>query len=83
VILVVFLLGWGLGIERGVDGKFVVDSPDSFGEAVQNILNGAQSSWSNFITFFEPVTDTYGPTSALILIAVLLLSVGYWVFARG
>ncbi len=80
VVLIIYLLGSALGVRTGEGGRFIVDNPGSFGNAVQNVLNALASLWSGI---FGPIAATYGVLGTVMLLAVFLLAVGYWVHLRG
>jgi hypothetical protein len=79
----IYVLGIVFGVHRDSQGRFLVDHTGNIGQAVENTLNALSSVWARGVDFFEPVLSTYGPSWTIVLLAALLLSVAYWVLARG
>jgi hypothetical protein len=81
--LVIYLIGRAFGIRWDQSGRFVAEKPQTLGGAGQNVVGGLHSVWGGFVHFFDPVVLAYGPFLTIVLVVVLLLAVGYWVFVRG
>ncbi len=81
--LVVYLVGWGFGVTRDDSGRFVSANQTFVGRALESVANFAVGAWEGAVRFFHPVVETYGDTLTIALFGVLLLVIGYWLFARG
>ena len=81
--LVIYLIGRGFGIRWDQSGRFVAEQPQSLGAAAHNVGGGLAAVWGALVHFFDPVVLAYGPFFTVVLIVVLLLTIGYWVFIRG
>lgn len=82
-ILVIFIVGWGFGIHWEKGPGFVTENGSVVGKALVNLLNGVQTIWHYVIGFFSPVVATYGLGWSVLLLSLLVLASGFWVFARG
>jgi len=65
-----------LGLRRAGSG-FVVDRPDSFGEAVSNANVLLRTILVEVNAFLQPVVAHYGPVWTAVMIALLLSAFGY------
>jgi len=82
VVLVLYLAARALGVHR-VDGRWVAGWTGGIAGVWQNLEAGLQSIWSRAAGLVDPLLMTYGPTLTIVLVGVLLLGIGYWVFIRG
>lgn len=81
--LVIYLIGRAFGIRWDQSGRFVAEKPQTLGGAGSNVAGGLAAVWGGFLHIFDPVILAYGPFFTVVLVVVLLLAVGYWVFIRG
>jgi hypothetical protein len=79
----VFIVGWGLGVERDAEGRMILEPPSSFGAALGNVGDGLETAWSRIAGMLGPVIEVYGQTWTMILVGMLFLSLAYWIFLRG
>lgn len=83
ITVVVVMFSWIFGIHTVPGGRFAVDNESGFGNFLETVLNAAAGVFSEVVDFFDPVVLAYGPTWTLVLVGVLLLGTGLWVFARA
>ncbi|MBM3285856.1 MAG: hypothetical protein FJY88_00675 [Candidatus Eisenbacteria bacterium] len=83
IALVIYLLGRAFGIRWDASGRFVAQPPTTVGGVGGNVAGGIHSIWSGVLGLMSPVVALYGGSLTIILVVVLLLALGYWIFIRG
>jgi hypothetical protein len=83
IAAIIYGVGWGFGIHQDTGGRFVTAQTSQVALACANVANAAVSMWDDVEGFFKPVVNRYGKLWTIIIVAVLLLSIGYLIFIRG
>jgi len=79
-ILFLFLRGFGV---TWANGKASLNFPATTAEFWSNVKTAVQPLWAQLLVFFQPAIDVYGPLATLVLLALGLFAIFYFVFVRG
>ena len=79
-ILFLFLRGFGV---TWASGKAHLNFPATTAEFWSNVKAAVGPLWAHLLTFFQPAIDVYGPLATLVLLALGLFAIFYFVFVRG
>lgn len=80
---VVYVLGRAIGVRLNAGRQLVFEAPTTMSEFGQNLMLGLNSLWQGATQVMDPVIAAYGMIAGLVMVGVLLLGIGYWVFVRG
>jgi hypothetical protein len=84
IAVAVYLLGRAFGLRWSEEaGGFMASPPSSFRDVGRVLAEVGGSLWRAAAGFLSPVVGTYGPEATIVMVGVLLLGIGYWIFVRS
>lgn len=79
---VVLLMGWGFGLRVSGNGSVTVSDKPALQDLWTSVSSTVNALGADVIELFSPVLAVYGPVVTTMMLGILLLILGYWIFVR-